>query len=121
MRQKDIQHISSMDIDLYNERDSQGKTQYYRVTLSAMTHSFASCRDQKPIDGEVVYYGGIQDIIEIHYRGCFSFVLFKCDWFHNELDEFGLTRVYFNKLCSTEDPFVLASQVHQLFFMKDPI
>ena len=90
MRQKDIQHISSMDIDLYNERDSQGKTQYYRVTLSAMTHSFASCRDQNPIDGEVVYFGVIQDIIDNYYWGFLSVVSFKCEWLHNEVDEYGL-------------------------------
>jgi len=32
-----------------------------------------------------------------------------------------LTRVYFNKKCSTNDPFVLASQVHQVFYVDDPI
>ncbi|WMV24701.1 hypothetical protein MTR67_018086 [Solanum verrucosum] len=103
------------------KRDSQGKTQNYGVTLSATTDSFASARDQNPIDGEVVYYGVIQDIIEIDYWSCFSVALFKCDWFRNEVDEYGLTRVYFNKLCSTEDPFVLASQVHQVFYVEDPI
>ncbi|TMW86246.1 hypothetical protein EJD97_021703, partial [Solanum chilense] len=36
-------------------------------------------------------------------------------------DEYGLPRVYFNKLCSTEDQFVLASQVHQIFYVEDPI
>ncbi|KAH0669761.1 hypothetical protein KY289_024254 [Solanum tuberosum] len=35
-----------------------------QVTLSATTDSFASARDQNPIDGEVIYYGTIQDIIE---------------------------------------------------------
>ncbi|KAH0725237.1 hypothetical protein KY284_001102 [Solanum tuberosum] len=49
------------------KRDSQGKTQNYGVTLSATTNSFSSARDQNPIDGEVVYYGVIQDIIEIDY------------------------------------------------------
>ncbi|WMV56116.1 hypothetical protein MTR67_049501 [Solanum verrucosum] len=45
----------------------------------------------------------------------------QCDWFHNEIDEYGLTRVYFNKSRSTDDPFVLASQVHQVFYVADPI
>ncbi|XP_060175221.1 uncharacterized protein LOC132605955 [Lycium barbarum] len=100
------------------KRDSRCKTQNYGVTLSATTDSFASARGQNPIDGEVVYYGSIKDIIEIDYWICFSVVLFECDWFHNEIDEYGLTRVYFNKLCSTEDPFVLASQVHQVFMWR---
>ncbi|XP_060182328.1 uncharacterized protein LOC132611991 [Lycium barbarum] len=28
--------------------------------------------------------------------------------------------VYFNRLCSTNDPYVLASQVHQVFYVEDP-
>ncbi|XP_075108925.1 uncharacterized protein LOC142180757 [Nicotiana tabacum] len=102
------------------ERDSRCKTQNNGVTLSATTDSFASSRDQNPIDGEVIYYRAIQDIIEINYWGYFSVVLFRCDWFRNEIDEYGLTRVYFKKLCSTNDPFVLASQVYQVFYVEDP-
>ncbi|KAH0712311.1 hypothetical protein KY289_008270 [Solanum tuberosum] len=45
----------------------------------------------------------------------------ECDWYQNEVDEYGLTRVYFNKLCSKDDPFVLASQVYQVFYVADPI
>ena len=33
---------------------------------------------------------------------------------------YGLTYVYFNKRCSLEEPFVLASQVHQFFYVQDP-
>ena len=36
-------------------------------------------------------------------------------------DEYGLTWVYFNKQCSLNDPFVLASQVHRVFYVEDPI
>ncbi|KAF3667594.1 hypothetical protein FXO38_08500 [Capsicum annuum] len=68
------------------------KTQNSGVTLSTTTDSFASARDQNPIDGVVVYYGVIQDIIEIDYYGSFSAVLFRCDWHQNEVDEYGLTR-----------------------------
>ncbi|XP_060170674.1 uncharacterized protein LOC132601609 [Lycium barbarum] len=102
-------------------RDAPRKTQNSGVTLSATTDSFASSRDQNPIDGEVIYYGVIQDIIEIDYYGHFSVILFRCNWFHNEVDEYGLTRVYFNRLCSTNDPYVLASQVHQVFYVEDPV
>ncbi|KAH0639175.1 hypothetical protein KY285_035761 [Solanum tuberosum] len=103
------------------KRDAPRITQNSGVTLSATTDSFASSRDQNPIDGNVVYYGVIQDIIEIDYYGCFIVVLFRCDWYQNEVDEYGLTRVYFNKLCSKDDPFVLASQVYQVFYVADPI
>ncbi|KAM3217080.1 hypothetical protein P3L10_026523 [Capsicum annuum] len=82
---------------------------------------FASARDPNPVDGIVIYYGVIEDIIEIDYWSFFIVVLFICDWFHNEVDEYGLTRINFNRKCSTDDPFVLASQVHQVFYVEDPI
>ncbi|TMX01037.1 hypothetical protein EJD97_025336, partial [Solanum chilense] len=103
------------------KRDNSRKSQNIGVTFSATTDSFASARDQNPIDGEVIYYGTIQDIIEVYYYNCFSVLLFRCDWFHNEIDEYGLTRVYFNKSRSTNDSFVFASQVHQVFYVSDPI
>lgn len=78
-------------------RDAPCKTYNSGMTLSATTDSFTSARDQNHVDGVVLYYRIIQDIIEIDYWGCFSVVLFKCDWFHNEVNEFGLTWVYFNK------------------------
>ena len=67
-------------------RDAPRKTQNSGVTLSATTDSFASARDKNPVDGMVLHYGIIQDIIEIDYWGCFSVVLFNYDWFHNEVD-----------------------------------
>lgn len=59
------------------KRDTCCKTQNSGLTLSATTDSFASASDQNPIDREVIYYGVIQDIIEIDYQDCFSIVLFK--------------------------------------------
>ncbi|KAK6773960.1 hypothetical protein RDI58_029199 [Solanum bulbocastanum] len=102
-------------------QDVPCKTQNSGVTLSATIDSFASAKDQNPINGMVNYYGIIQDIIEIDYWNCFSVVLFRYDWFDNEVDEYGLTRVYINKKCSTNDLFVLASHVHQVFYVEDPI
>ena len=48
-------------------RDAPCKTQNSGVTLSATTDSFVSARDKNPVDGMVLYYEIIQDIIEIDY------------------------------------------------------
>ncbi|CAA0839975.1 Unknown protein [Striga hermonthica] len=100
-------------------RDAKLKTQNSGVTLTALTSSFASTKDSNPSVDGVTYYGRINDIIEIDYWGSFSVVLFRCDWFKEENDSYGLTRVNFNNLCYEDDPFVLASQVHQVFFVQD--
>ena len=90
------------------------------MTLTTSMKSFASSKDENPIIGNVTYYGVIKDIIELDYYGHFNVVLFKCDWFEAKQDEYGLTYVYFNKLCYSDDPFVLATQVHQCFYVQDP-
>ena len=89
--------------------DLRLKTQNSGVTLVALTSSFASSKDQNPLVGDVSYYGVIEDIIELDFWPHFSFVLFRCDWFHAKLYEFGLTRVNFKRLCYKDDPFMLAS------------
>lgn len=102
-------------------RDERCKTQNSGVTLTALTPSFSSSKDKNPITGNVNYYGAIEEIIEVNYFGKFSVVLFRCVWFHEEKDDFGLPKVNFNKLCYEEDPFFRADQVHQVFYIQDPI
>ncbi|XP_021737221.1 uncharacterized protein LOC110703743 isoform X2 [Chenopodium quinoa] len=91
------------------------------MTLTTLTSSFASSRDRNPVDGDVTYYGVIEDIFELDFWSQFSVVLFKCDWFLGDIDEFWLTYVNFKKKCSKDDPFVLASQVHQVYYSQDPL
>ncbi|XP_021745386.1 uncharacterized protein LOC110711314 isoform X3 [Chenopodium quinoa] len=101
------------------DHDERCKNQNNGVSLTALTPSFASSKDHNPVLGNVTYYGAIKSIIEVDYWSEFNVVLFECDWFHVEVDDYGLTRVNFKKLCSKDDPFVLASQVHQVFYTQD--
>ncbi|XP_020204521.2 uncharacterized protein LOC109789889 [Cajanus cajan] len=102
------------------KRDARRKTQNSGVTLVSLTPSFASSKDENPKIESIPYYGAITDIIELDYYGHFNFVLFRCDWFEVEEDKYGLICVHFNKRCYQDDPFVLASQVHQCFYIQDP-
>ncbi|KAL6551372.1 hypothetical protein OROMI_021860 [Orobanche minor] len=101
-------------------RDSQCTTQNSGIFLTAITTSFASAKDQNPIVGNVNYYGSIEEIIELDYWGSFTVVLFKCCWYQEENDNYGLTKVNFSRLCHKSDPYVLASQVRQIFYVGDP-
>ncbi|XP_075095301.1 uncharacterized protein LOC142173579 [Nicotiana tabacum] len=102
------------------QHDARRTTQNSGVTLVALTTSFASSKDKNPVDANLTYYGRIIDIIELDYFGHFKVVLFKCDWYEAEEDTYGLTYVYFNKKCYQEEPFLLASQAHQYFYVQDP-
>lgn len=101
-------------------RDSRCTTQNSGVFLTAETTSFANSKDQNPIIGDVNYYGSIEDIIEVDYWGVFTVVLFKCCWYQEEKDPYGLIRVNFNRSCFKSHPYVLASQVQQVFYVEDP-
>ena len=102
------------------QHDATHITQNSGVTLVSETASFASSKDENPKTKPITYFGSINDIIELDYYSHFKFVLFKCDWFEVEEDKYGLTCVHFNKRCYRDDPFVIASQVHQCFYIQDP-
>ena len=99
-------------------RDSRIKTQNSGVTLTTTTSSFANSKDRNPVDGDVTYYGVIEEIIELDFWSQVSVVLFKCQWFLANVDEFGLTFVNFKEKCSQNDPFVLESQVHRASYWR---
>ncbi|TMX03817.1 hypothetical protein EJD97_013782, partial [Solanum chilense] len=101
------------------QRDSKRKTQNSDVTVVSSTKSFASSNNKNPIVADLTYYGKIVDIVELDYYSHFKVVLFKCDFYEVEKDMYGLTYVYFNTRCSQEEHFVLASQVHQCFYVQD--
>ncbi|XP_074347515.1 uncharacterized protein LOC141686375 [Apium graveolens] len=101
-------------------RDAKCTTQNSGVFLTALTTSFASSKDQNPLVGDVNYYEAIEEIFEVDYWGEFSVVVFKCCWYKEEKDLYGFTRVNFNRLCQKSDPYVLASQVQQVFYVEDP-
>ena len=105
-------------------------TQCDGVSVVAKTSSYASAKDGNPVEGDVTYYGRISEIVELNYSNVGHVVLFKCDWVKNingvrQLDNFGITEVNFNHMCNALDqnfePFILASQAKQVYYVQDPL
>ena len=71
------------------------------------------------------YYGILQEIWGLDYR--FRRIpLFKCDWVNSKNggvkhDSLGYTLVDLNSLGHKDDPFILASQARQVFYVKDQL
>jgi hypothetical protein len=81
------------------------------------------------VDGPT-YYGKLTRIIEVQYYDESRYVLFKCDWADIEKnkgykeDEYGIPLVSFKRLIHkgdriTDDPYVLSSQVSQVYYVED--
>ncbi|XP_070011494.1 uncharacterized protein [Nicotiana sylvestris] len=72
------------------------------------------------------YYGVLTEIVELQYLEGKRIVLFKCDWMDVDhigkgvkIDKHDVVSVNTNRKLATNEPFVLASQVEQVFYVKD--
>ena len=84
----------------------------------------ASAKDQNPVFGELCFYGIITEIWDLDYT-MFRIPVFKCDWVDNKngikVYDLGFTLVDFSKIAHKSDPFILASQAKQVFYMQDQL
>ena len=73
--------------------------------------------------GSNTYYGRIEEIWELNYVK-FKVPLFRCRWVNLrtgvKADKEGFTLVDLSKVGYADEPFVLAKQVEQIFYIKDP-
>ncbi|KAJ9544533.1 hypothetical protein OSB04_024240 [Centaurea solstitialis] len=73
---------------------------------------------------QAFYYGVLQEIwvLDYHTR---KVPIFKCDWVDNKhgvkKDSLGYNLVELNRLRHKDDPFILASQALQVFYVKDQL
>jgi len=120
--------------DFHTEQyDESRSVQNSGVALVAESTSFERGNDDNIIIGNKTYCGIIKEIIELNYHHQGNVVLFKCAWVDNRVqnkwvktDQFGVTTVNFRHLFNTgekisDEPFILASQAVQVFYVPDPI
>ncbi|XP_074305807.1 uncharacterized protein LOC141641029 [Silene latifolia] len=108
----------------YTSRQDQKSTmQNSGVTIVASSIGYVG-RGKQPVDITQSYYGVIFDIWEIDYVD-FHVPLFRCEWVDCKkginVDDMGFILVDFNVIGHIEDPFILASQAKQVFYIKDPL
>ncbi|KAH7864757.1 hypothetical protein Vadar_033456 [Vaccinium darrowii] len=103
----------------------------FRVKNSEETKKTQNSGVCVPVEGGNMYYGVVQDIVELNYFDKMRYVLFKCDWADvntsrgHKIDEYGFVLVNFSRLIHTgeqlnDEPFILASQASQVYYVKDP-
>jgi len=81
---------------------------------------FGSSKDKKSITTSMSYFKLIEEICEIDYVA-FRVSVFKCKWDDVNTsvitNEFKFTLVDLNKLGYTDEPFVMAHQARQIFYV----
>ena len=84
----------------------------------------ASAKDKNPMLGEMCFYGVVKEIWDLDYN-MLKICVFKCDWVDNKsgvkVDELGFTLVDLQKIGHKSDPFILASQAQQVFYVEDQV
>ncbi|KAL6335840.1 hypothetical protein AAG906_040561 [Vitis piasezkii] len=94
------------------ERDDLRTTQNSGVSIVASTMQIASAKDQNPVFGELCFYGIITEIRDLDYT------MFRIRF---SIDDLGFTLVDFSKIAHKSDPFILASQAKQVFYVQDQL
>lgn len=77
--------------------------------------------------GGIEFYGKLTNVIKLLYRERYTFVLFKCDWFNTNPSRQGSIKHDYhlisfdtNTRWYENDPYILAIQAKQVFYMNDP-
>ncbi|KAI3902903.1 hypothetical protein MKW92_014449, partial [Papaver armeniacum] len=71
------------------------------------------------------YYGRLDEVVALQYREGNQVVLFKCHWWDitesrkKQRDAFGFTSLNFTRTIAKNQPFILAKQAHQVFYLQD--
>lgn len=109
----------------FHTKDLESTKRYQNsgVRVRATTSSFSSVRDQNPILSELDYYGILKDIIQLDYGGQCKVILFDCDWVSKgkrlKKDVDGFTLLDFSNVVRHSEPFILASQADQVFYVEE--
>ncbi|CAK8541771.1 unnamed protein product [Lathyrus sativus] len=104
------------------EHDHQSTMPNSGVTLVVEYVHISSSKDRNLAFSKLSYFGVIECIWELDYS-CFQVLVFGCKWVdkHNGLQvDPGFMKVDLNKVRYKDEPFILASQAHQVFYVTDP-
>ena len=115
----------SLTISTFQGYEINGNTFYTIAQDKKSTNQNSGVRfDAKDENGHTTTYDGyIEEIWELDYGPTFKVPLFRCQWVKlsgvQVDDKYGMTTVDLNNLAYMDEPFVLATEVAQVFYVKD--
>nr|XP_004516691.1 uncharacterized protein LOC101514781 [Cicer arietinum] len=104
-------------------QDDSSTIQNSGVMVVAESMHFSSSKDKNHVTASIPYFGTIEEIWDVDFIK-FKVPVFKCKWIdiNNsvKIDEFGFTLVDLEKVAYKDEPFIMASQEKQVFYVSDP-
>lgn len=102
-----------------SQRDTNRRTQNSGVVVLGETGNGSEAID---------FYGVLRDVVRLEYLGGNYVVFFHCDWYDVldsrkglHVDKFWVVSVDTQRFLKVDEPFVLASQVSQVFYATNVI
>ncbi|KAL2511574.1 Uncharacterized protein Adt_17174 [Abeliophyllum distichum] len=107
----------------FHTKDAEKSRQNSGILVEATTICRSSAKDNAHVEGKVVYYEVLRDVIVLDYN-MFHVPIFKCDWTNivngvKREDGFTLVNLHEGHSQFQNDPFILASQAKQLFYSRE--
>ena len=106
------------------DRDDARVVQNSGVSVVAKAVQVCSAKDLNPVESDMTFYGIILEVWELDYHN-FKAPLFLCKWAENDkgikIDDLGFTLVDFNRQGHKKDKYISVDQVHQVFYIEDPV
>ncbi|KAK1393806.1 hypothetical protein POM88_012862 [Heracleum sosnowskyi] len=104
-------------------QDNKSTVQNSGVSVEASSTEFERGNSLTSRDIKKSYYRVIEEIWELDYKD-FKVALFKCKWCDIKrgvrVDESGFILVDFSRFGYEDDSFIFATQVKQVFYIRDP-
>ncbi|CAI8603650.1 unnamed protein product [Vicia faba] len=103
------------------EQDDKSTVQNSGVTVVAEAMHISSMNDLNHKYANLSYFGVIEHIWMFDYEK-FQIPIFGCKWVYNSgirMDKSGLLQVDLNRVGYKDEPFILASQAKQVFYVTD--
>ena len=112
---------------IISDRSRNMTTQHDGVTINATTTCFASSSDKRPRSEDISYFGVVEKIVILDYYGKGRVALFKCKWFDSltrhgmHVDNCGFRVIHMGRELRTDEPYILASQAKQVYYVTDHV
>jgi hypothetical protein len=104
------------------EQDDKSTMQNSGVTVLAEAMHISSMKDLNPKYANLSYFGVIEHIWVFDYEK-FQIPIFGCKWVNSSgirMDKSGFLQVDLTRVGYKDEPFILASQAKQVFYVNDP-